>query len=144
MTNGEKVKNLRASLKMSRARFSEKYGIPARTIDDWENERRVPANYLVDLLARRVASENIIPTAWVFTEYRDARAYGEDEIFADKCEAIDAAWTHWDRLSEHDRKDYFEGEAWFYVGLFRMEWDENLEKFEPEGDPLVVAWDALK
>ena len=36
------IKQLRENLNMSRADLSKESGVPARTIDDWENERRKP------------------------------------------------------------------------------------------------------
>lgn len=138
----DRVRELRG--KMSRAKFSEKYGIPQRTLEDWESGTRKPAEYVVDMLAKEIAREKTIPMAWVFREYRDARGYGEDEIFTDRWEAEDVARAHWNGLTEHDRRDYFVGEAWHYVGLFEMEWDEDLEEYAPTGDPIRVTWDAVK
>lgn len=36
------IKQLRQNLSMSRAELSKQSGVPARTIDDWENGRRKP------------------------------------------------------------------------------------------------------
>lgn len=36
------IKQLRQNLNMSRAELSKQSGVPARTIDDWENGRRKP------------------------------------------------------------------------------------------------------
>ena len=36
------IKQLRQNLSMSRAELSKQSGVPARTIDDWENGRREP------------------------------------------------------------------------------------------------------
>lgn len=36
------IKQLRENLNMSRADLAKESGVPARTIDDWENERRKP------------------------------------------------------------------------------------------------------
>lgn len=144
MTNGERVKNLRTSMKMSRARFSEHFGIPARTIDDWENERREPSPYVVDMLIKLAASENTIPAAWVLTEYRDSRGTGTTRTFIEKSEAVREAEESWNGLSDRDRESYLDGAAWFYVGLFEMEWDDYDEEFIVTGDPIVIAWDAKK
>ncbi len=40
MTN--KIRELREAAGMTRPELSERSGVPKRTIDDWENERRVP------------------------------------------------------------------------------------------------------
>ena len=36
------IKQLRQNLNMSRVELSKQSGVPARTIDDWENGRRKP------------------------------------------------------------------------------------------------------
>ena len=36
------IKQLRQNLSMSRAELSRQSGVPARTVDDWENGRRKP------------------------------------------------------------------------------------------------------
>ena len=36
------IKALRQSKNMTRKALSDKSGVPARTIDDWENGRRIP------------------------------------------------------------------------------------------------------
>ena len=36
------IKQLRQNLNMSRAELSKQSGVPARTVDDWENGRRKP------------------------------------------------------------------------------------------------------
>lgn len=36
------IKTLRQSRNMTRKALSDKSGVPARTIDDWENGRRIP------------------------------------------------------------------------------------------------------
>ena len=36
------IKALRQSKNMTRKAVSDKSGVPARTIDDWENGRRIP------------------------------------------------------------------------------------------------------
>ena len=38
----DNIKQLRQNLNMSRAELSKQSGVPARTIDDWENGRRKP------------------------------------------------------------------------------------------------------
>ena len=36
------IKSIRQLKELSRAELSRRSGVPARTIDDWENERRAP------------------------------------------------------------------------------------------------------
>lgn len=49
-----KIKELRALTGLSQAKFSQKYGIPKRTIEDWEAGRHDPPAYVEDLLEFRI------------------------------------------------------------------------------------------
>ena len=49
-----KIREMRKALGITQAEMSEVYGIPKRTIEDWEAGRREPAAYLVELLANTV------------------------------------------------------------------------------------------
>ena len=42
---------------MSQGQFHTAYGVPRRTIQDWEAGRRIPPAYVVELLARAVAQD---------------------------------------------------------------------------------------
>lgn len=58
-----KIKQIRERASMSRADLSRISGVPARTIDDWENNRRVPRDVyqlkkIADALS--VTIENLI------------------------------------------------------------------------------------
>lgn len=48
------IKELRSLTGLSQKAFSDKYGIPKRTIEDWETERRTPPEYVIKLLERVV------------------------------------------------------------------------------------------
>lgn len=48
------IKEMRDSLGLTQKAFAEKYGIPKRTIEDWEGGRRTPAPYILKLLERAV------------------------------------------------------------------------------------------
>lgn len=52
------IKYLRAKTGMSRAKFYEAFGVPERTLEDWENGKRTPPAYVVNLL--EMAVENFI------------------------------------------------------------------------------------
>ena len=49
-----KIKELRALTGLSQVKFSQKYGIPRRTIEDWEAGRHDPPAYVEDLLEFRI------------------------------------------------------------------------------------------
>lgn len=51
------IKEMREFLGISRAEFSRRYNIPARTLDDWEKGRRTPPEYVPALLERAVRED---------------------------------------------------------------------------------------
>ncbi len=46
------MKNFRHSTQMSQKQFSEYFGIPIRTLQEWEQGRRKPPDYFLKLLKR--------------------------------------------------------------------------------------------
>ena len=44
------IKELRKSMDLSQAKFSEQFGIPKRTLQDWESGSRKPPQYVMSLL----------------------------------------------------------------------------------------------
>ena len=48
------IKEIRALTGLSQAKFAERYGIPKRTLEDWEAGRRKPAEYFLRLLEKDV------------------------------------------------------------------------------------------
>lgn len=54
------IKDLRAMAKLSQREFSEYFGIPKRTIEDWDSGKRTPPDYLVDLIAYKLEKEGLI------------------------------------------------------------------------------------
>lgn len=51
------VKGIRTLTGLSQARFAEKYGIPKRTLEKWEQGETNPPAYLVKLLERAVKDD---------------------------------------------------------------------------------------
>lgn len=51
------VKEMRELLGLSQAAFAKKYGIPKRSIENWESGERKPAKYLINLLERAVLED---------------------------------------------------------------------------------------
>lgn len=52
------ISELRSLAGISRPEFSRRYGVPIRTLEDWEAGRRTPPEYVVSLL-ERVIKEDI-------------------------------------------------------------------------------------
>ena len=62
------IKSLRAASGMTQKAFSEYFGIPKRTIEDWEGERRKCPPYLFDLMRYKLVHENKIDPQYIETE----------------------------------------------------------------------------
>ena len=52
-----KIKEIRAMTGLSQGKFAEKYGIPVRTLQNWEAEHREPPEYVLKLLLRCVEED---------------------------------------------------------------------------------------
>lgn len=51
------AKEIRELLGVSRAEFSRRYGIPIRTLEDWDWGKRVPSEWVLKLLERVVKED---------------------------------------------------------------------------------------
>ena len=51
------IKEIRDLLGISRAEFSRRYHIPARTLESWESGERIPPDYVLELLERVVKDD---------------------------------------------------------------------------------------
>ena len=56
----EQIKKMRAETGMSQAKFCEYFGIPKRTLEEWERGSRKPPEYLLRLLAYKLSAEGLI------------------------------------------------------------------------------------
>ena len=57
MSRGKEVKELREKMGMNRREFSDYYGRPYRTVQDWEAEKRELPEYLLRLMKYRAEVE---------------------------------------------------------------------------------------
>ena len=57
MSRGKEVKELREKMGMNRREFSDYYGIPYRTVQDWEAEKRELPEDLLRLMKYRAEVE---------------------------------------------------------------------------------------
>lgn len=57
MTTAERAKAIRKASGLTQAAFAEKYGIPKRTIENWEGGQREAPSYVLDLLERVVSED---------------------------------------------------------------------------------------
>ncbi len=55
-----KIKEMRKGTGMSQVKFAEYFGIPRRTVEDWERGLNKPPGYVVRLIAYKLAMEGLI------------------------------------------------------------------------------------
>lgn len=60
MNRGKEVKDLREQMGMNRREFCDYFGIPYRTVQDWEAEKRELPDYVLRLLKYRAEREKIV------------------------------------------------------------------------------------
>jgi len=100
MTQIETIRNM---TKLNRTKFAEKYGIPLRTMEDWEHEKSNPPAYVVELLERVVREDEGLPSVYyVYT-------IGKNEEWlvlktSNKAEAIKAAAFE-DYINKRDKAE---------------------------------------
>lgn len=54
------IKEMRTLTEMSQAKFGEYFGIPMRTIQNWENDVSKCPQYVVDLIKYKLIKEQLI------------------------------------------------------------------------------------
>ena len=54
------IKTLRKAIGMTQKQFGEYFGIPKRTIEDWETDRRHPPQYVIDLIEYKLKNEKLL------------------------------------------------------------------------------------
>ena len=57
--NGKQLTRLREEAGMNRKEFGEYFGIPYRTLTDWELEHRAMPDYVLRLIAYQVKTEKL-------------------------------------------------------------------------------------
>ena len=60
MDIAKRIRELRESVSENRTEFSEHTGIPVRTIEDWEAERRTPPEYIPRLIAYQLKYDELM------------------------------------------------------------------------------------
>lgn len=54
------IKELRTASGMTQKQFSEYFGIPKRTLEDWEYGNRKPPEYIIELIKYKLEKEQLI------------------------------------------------------------------------------------
>ena len=57
MTTAERAKAIRKASGLPQAAFADRYGIPKRTVENWEGGQREAPSYVLDLLERVVSED---------------------------------------------------------------------------------------
>ena len=57
MTTAERAKAIRKASGLTQAAFADRYGIPKRTVENWEGGQREAPSYVLDLLERVVSED---------------------------------------------------------------------------------------
>lgn len=60
MNRGEQVKELRGKMGMNRSEFCKYFGIPYRTVQDWEAGKRELPDYVLRLMWYRAQMEHAV------------------------------------------------------------------------------------
>lgn len=59
-TAGDSMKEIRKSVNMTQREFSQHFGIPIRTLQNWENGVNVPPEYTVNMIRRLLMYEKLL------------------------------------------------------------------------------------
>lgn len=70
-------KEIRELLGISRAEFSKKYGIPVRTLENWDSGKREPPEWILKLLERVVREDKERRTKMTLKEWAIANGLEE-------------------------------------------------------------------
>ena len=60
MNSSEKIRKIREQTELNRKEFAEYFGIPLRTIEEWEAGRRTPPEYVPRLMEYRIKYEELM------------------------------------------------------------------------------------
>lgn len=91
------IQKIRALTNLSQPQFCEKYHIPLPTLRKWEQGKREPPDYLVELLEFKVREDMEMDTKEVLEEilsriekevWEELSDYGDDWFTADKVNQI--------------------------------------------------------
>ena len=55
------IKDLRKELNMTQSEFGNMFGIPMRTIQEWESGRRKPPDYVLHLIVENLTLRGLLP-----------------------------------------------------------------------------------
>jgi len=59
------IKEIRSGLSLSQSQFATKFNIPVRTLQQWEQNKSSPPEYVVDLICKQIEYEGMIRTDYI-------------------------------------------------------------------------------
>lgn len=111
-TTADRIKAIRQLTGLSQTAFGKKYGIPMRTVQNWENGTNEAPEYVVGML-EQIVWENDRDEHLHWTLVDDCGTDYFTSLYDSRAEALDRAEAEWNNLTDHDRK---RRDA-FWVGL---------------------------
>lgn len=122
--SGADVKKIRAISGLSQKAFGKKYGIPARTIENWESGEREMPDYVLDLL-EKVVWEDRDQTYLTWAVFEQSETDEWITPCESKAKAIEEGEDLFNRLTSQEKKH-----RKVFVGLANL--DENGDSRELE------------
>ena len=95
------MKRIRSLTGMSQAAFSKAYGIPKRTIEEWETGKRNPPAYVLKMLERIVCEDYEIR----FMAVDEGERESDVRVFTTMAEANEWASDIWGHLTPKEQKE---------------------------------------
>ena len=101
------VNGIRESTGMSQSQFAEHYGISVRTLQDWEQGRRVMPSYVLDMIELLVEENKTGKhLAWYVVCEKNGDIFGMDEPFASFSGAMKKAYSDWNTYAAGAEKEH--------------------------------------
>lgn len=136
------VKELRSEMGLSQQKFGKKFGIPRRTVENWESGSTKASDYVLELLRYRVESEKIKHAAYVFRIL--GNGIDEFRLFFSETEAIEKCKSEWDKLTEEEKTAFWEdSDAVYGVVYTDVIWDDGDKVFVPVFTNEEQIWSAI-
>ncbi|MBQ6621933.1 MAG: helix-turn-helix domain-containing protein [Mogibacterium sp.] len=130
ITELTQIRRIRELTGLSMNKFSAKYNIPPRTLQDWEYGKNEAAPYLVDLLERAVREDYGLRRWYEVVAENNGDEFKIAGTYS-RAEAIEACLREWNHLTETEKRRQYH--------MIRIYWDKKwLENEEYDYD--VLEW----
>ena len=106
------IKELRQQTGLSQARFAEYLNISIRTLQDWEQGKRTPPEYVTELIEYKLRNEGLIGKKGTNTVYVVTSEYEEEDFTSTQIEAIFSDYVKAARYCASQKADNLYIEEW--------------------------------